>query len=380
MNGQQQQYFIGLMSGTSLDGIDAALIDFGQGITTLATHFQPFSDKLLLKLSTLTKPGYDEIKRMALAEQLLAHEYALAVKTLLAKTQLQAKDIKAIGAHGQTIRHQPSTAKQRGFSTQLLDPAMLAVETGISVVADFRRKDIALNGQGAPLVPAFHQFAFASIHRHRALVNIGGIANLTFIHSSDQIIRGYDIGPGNCLMDKWFKLHQQTKVSQQYDQNGDWAASGHIHSGLLNRLLADPYFQLPPPKSTGPEYFHLHWLKSYLKDFADISAVDVQTTLVELSAITIYQSIIHENKENRESVEIYLCGGGCHNLYLKQRLEHHLKTTCQTTASLGLDPDQVEAAAFAWLAKQRITHKPGNLPSVTGATRAGILGGVYLAG
>ncbi len=372
MTPASDKLFIGLMSGTSLDGIDAILMEFSNPMKTLATKFCPFSDNLYQQLKSLTQAGENEVHRMAIAEQQLAIEYAHTVQALLEHANIKATDISAIGVHGQTIRHCASLHDQPGYSVQLIDPAKLAVETGITVVADFRRKDIALGGQGAPLVPAFHHYAFADKQIDRALINIGGIANLTFLGSNSNTAKGYDLGPGNTLLDHWFQQHQKG----QFDHNGNWARGGTINKPLLNSLLDDNYFSQEPPKSTGPEYFNVNWLEQYLSHFDSISVLDIQTTLTELTAISICDGI--KNIMQGTQTEIYLCGGGCHNQYLVERIGLHLKQNVVTTRVLGLDPDQVEAAAFAWLAMQRLNQQTGNMMSATGASREAILGGVYL--
>mgnify|MGYP000402733716 CR=1 FL=1 len=248
-----------------------------------------------------------------------------------------------------------------------------AVETGIDVVSDFRRKDIALGGQGAPLVPAFHQFVFSSNKQSRVVINLGGIANLTFLPKQQACI-GYDIGPANTLIDHWYRRHNKG----QYDNHGNWARTGEIHQQLLQKLIDDPYFQKAYPKSTGPEYFNIKWLLNYLTDFDTIKAEDVQATLIELSAYSISAAI--KSLDSCEEIEVFLCGGGCHNYFLIERINSFLEQIIQTTKILGLAPDQVESAAFAWLAKQRIEGKTGNLNEATGASKPAILGGLYLAG
>lgn len=256
---------------------------------------------------------------------------------------------------------------------QIADPNTIAAETGITTIADFRRKDIAYGGQGAPLVPAFHQHMLASRDNHRAIVNIGGISNVTFLKNNSDSVTGFDLGPGNVLMDAWIYLHHK----KNHDENGEWSAQGKIHPDLLNNMLADAYFKLPSPKSTGREYFNLEWLDQHLKKFGDLVATDVQTTLVELTA----NCIINQIRDHLPCGEILVCGGGAHNTHLMSRL-HALaqpQFTVDSTQKYGFDPDWMEALAFAWLARQTLNHLPGNLPLVTGAKRATILGGIYYA-
>jgi anhydro-N-acetylmuramic acid kinase len=364
-------FYIGLMSGTSADGIDAALVDFSQSQPrVVATHYTAYSQPLREKILALCQQGNDEIQRMGELDVILGKEFAVAANTLLKQQSLTSSDIKAIGSHGQTIRHAPHDP--HAFTLQIGDPNTIAANTGITTVADFRRKDIAVGGQGAPLVPAFHQQIFSSNEMNRAVVNIGGIANVTLLSQTkpDTII-GFDTGPGNVLLDAWIHTHQK----QQHDEKGAWSAQGKIHTALLESLLADAYFKLTPPKSTGREYFHLNWLQQHLNAFSPaIDLADVQATLVELTARTIVSAIQSYFSQG----EILVCGGGTHNDFLMQRLNAlapHFSVA--TTQKYGVHPDWVEAIAFAWLAKQTLNHQPGNLPLVTGAKSATILGGIY---
>jgi anhydro-N-acetylmuramic acid kinase len=292
----------------------------------------------------------------------LGEAFADAVNILIKKNHIHPLEIVAIGSHGQTLRHYPA----RRFTLQIADPNIIAAKTGITTVADFRRRDMANGGQGAPLVPAFHEKIFAEQGKNRVIVNIGGIANITLLTSAP--LQGYDTGPGNHLMNAWAQLHWQVP----YDQKGIIASKGRIQKNLLEKLLEDPYFQTPAPKATGPEYFNLHWLKKYLS--ANIAKEDIQATLTELTA----ESIVREIKKNFTQCEIYICGGGVHNDFLMERIRvlaapNHVATT----AIFGIDPDWMEAMAFAFLAKQTLEGKPGNITSVTGARAATILGGVY---
>ena len=366
------EFYIGLMSGTSADGIDAALVDFSQPQPrVVATHYAAYSSALREKILALCQQGSNEIERMGELDVILGKEFALAANALLKQQSLTPADIKAIGSHGQTIRHLPHPP--HGFTLQIGDPNTIAAHTGITTVADFRRKDIALGGQGAPLVPAFHQHIFSSNQTNRAIVNIGGIANVTVLSCAEaDAIIGFDTGPGNVLLDAWINTHQQLR----HDENGAWGSKGKIHSTLLERLLADSYFELAPPKSTGREHFNLRWLQQHLETLSQtLTPVDVQATLIELTAHTIISAI----QPYFSKGEILICGGGVHNAFLMQRL-NKLATpyfSVDTTQKYGVDPDWMEAIAFAWLAQQTLHRKPGNLLRVTGAKSATVLGGVY---
>lgn len=363
--------YIGLMSGTSADGVDAVLVDFGgQTPHMLASHYTPYTRELRKQILDLCHPGENEIHRLGELDVALADTFAAAVKTLLDQSSTSIHDIAAIGSHGQTIRHAPNNAWR--FTLQIGDPNTIAAKTGITTVADFRRKDIALGGQGAPLVPAFHRSLFASQERDRAIVNIGGIANITLLpRDNHEHILGFDTGPGNALLDYWIHTHK----NETHDASGTWGASGVVYQPLLKKMLAAPYFQLSPPKSTGREYFNPAWLQQQLDSLPHkLNAADVQTTLTEFTAQTISDAV----KQHLSSGEIFVCGGGAHNDFLIQRLQAAAdKFTVKTTEDLGVHPDWVEAIAFAWLAHQTMQKRAGNLPSVTGAQQAAILGGVY---
>ncbi len=363
--------YIGLMSGTSADGIDAAIVDFSQKNPRLiATHYTPYPASVREKILSLCTYGDNEIERLGELDYLLGKAFANAVNAILKQENLSADDIKAIGSHGQTIRHRPR--KARRFTLQIGDPNIIAAETGITTIADFRRKDMALHGQGAPLVPAFHQTLFASNQHNCAVINIGGIANVTLLLKNSNEVIGFDTGPGNALMDAWIATHQNIS----HDQDGKWAAQGTIHSNLLTQLLSDNYFALPHPKSTGREYFNLAWLQNNLSKINGLIAPqDVQATLSELTAHSILIAI----RKLMSDGDIFICGGGVHNHFLLQRLQTLAAPafTVASTTKKGIDPDWIEAMAFAWLAKQTLEGHPGNLPSVTGATRAAILGGIY---
>ncbi|SGY93661.1 anhydro-N-acetylmuramic acid kinase [Moritella viscosa] len=391
----KRELYIGLMSGTSIDGIDAALVAFEHGKCQLiAQHLQAMPAKLTAQLHQLCRPNGNEISTLATIEQPLAETFALACEQLLAKTQYTAKDITAIGSHGQTVRHHP----EHGFTLQIGDANILAALTNIDTVADFRRKDMALGGQGAPLVPAFHQAEFQHQSINRAIVNIGGLANITYLPSLQQnkSIIGYDTGPGNTLLDAWFTAKNNSE--KNYDEDGQWAKSGVVIESLLTSLLQHEFFALSPPKSTGRELFNLAWLQSYLsKELATISNkhsqsysdADVQRTLTRFTAVSIANEVtklMHNNIGNKSvglniTNEVYICGGGAANPLLMADLAQLLPVTpVMTTTEIGIDPNWVEAIAFAWLAKQHIHKLPGNLPAVTGASRLAVLGAFYPAG
>lgn len=360
--------FIGLMSGTSLDGIDAALVDFSDPQPkVIATHYAPYSQEVREKILALCQTGENEIQRMGELDVALGKAFAQAANQLLSSQSFKASDIQAIGSHGQTIRHYPQS-----FTLQIGDPNIIAAETGITTVADFRRKDIAYGGHGAPLVPAFHQQIFSDTTKNRVIVNIGGIANITLLSAKNaENIIGFDTGPGNVLMDAWITLQK----NESHDKNGAWAATGKIQQDLLQQLLSDQYFQLPAPKSTGREHFNLAWLKQQLS--SSLNGEDVQATLAELTARTIFNDI----QKLIPSGEILVCGGGTHNAFLMSRLTEIAKPhfSVASTKQYGVDPDWVEALAFAWLARQTLKQRPGNLPSVTGAKKLAVLGGIYYA-
>ena len=357
-------HYIGLMSGTSVDGVDGVLADFADGQVKSLGHVNlPFGPALRSQLQALMATAPDEIERAGDAAVALAGVYADAVAALLAQTQFAGKDIAAIGAHGQTIRHRP----ERGFTTQINAPAHLSELTGIVVVADFRSRDVAAGGQGAPLVPAFHAAVFSG-SEPRAVVNIGGIANVTLLPAtgSAEPVRGFDTGPGNALLDAWCERH----AGKPFDESGAWAATGRVDAVLLTRLLADPYFAQPAPKSTGRERFNVAWLDAALAaEGRTLAAVDVQATLVALTAHTINAALVAHGVAS-----CYVCGGGVFNGALLRGI-----LGAQSTSVLGVAPMQVEALAFAWLARQCFMNKPGNVPAVTGAKGPRILGAVYPA-
>jgi anhydro-N-acetylmuramic acid kinase len=367
-------YFIGLMSGTSIDAIDAVLVDFGDGTPKLIETLNfPIPDSLRTELQTLCQPGENEIERLGHADTQLGALFAEAVKQLLTNSNLPANEILAIGSHGQTIRHHPEG--NYPFTVQIGDANQIAERTGITTVADFRRRDMAAGGQGAPLVPAFHSAIFHSSDHTRVILNIGGISNITVLPKANDIaISGFDTGPGNGLMDAWIQKHQQ----QNFDQNGQWAASGKINEKLLTQLLSNNYFAKAPPKSTGRELFNFNWLEQQLSLVAEnISEVDVQSTLAEFTAASIANAI---EKYGFETSKVIVCGGGVRNSFLMKRLSEHLKPiVVKTTDELSLPAEWVEAVAFAWLAKETIANRPGNVPGVTGASHPVVLGGIYPA-
>ncbi len=353
------------MSGTSLDGIDAVLVDLSRPQPLqLAYHYLPFDDALKSSLLELHLPGHNELHLAQVAGNLLARMYAQSITALLSQTGIAATRILAIGCHGQTIRHRP----EQGYSLQIGNAALLSELTGITVVNDFRSRDIAAGGQGAPLVPAFHDHVLRHPDIHRVIINIGGISNLTNL-APNLPASGFDCGPGNLLMDAWCAQH----TGKPYDKNGAWAASGRVLPELLELMLEEPFFSAAPPKSSGRDLFNSTWLLGRLK--GDEAAVNVQATLLELTCRTIAQAIRQHCGNARE---VYLCGGGAHNQSLSDRLSALLPDcSIQTTGVLGLDSDFMEAIAFAWLAQQAMHRKPANLPLVTGARHPCILGAIY---
>jgi len=362
------ELYIGLMSGTSLDGIDAGLVDFSDGKNHLVDfHYTPFPEELKQRIQAISQPDHAILlKDYGHLDSELGLWFANAAMRLLEQSHTPPSHIQAIGSHGQTVYHAPN--HRHGFSLQIGDPNRIAQLTGITTVADFRRRDIAAEGQGAPLVPAFHQAIFAENHCPKAIVNIGGIANVTLLNG--PTILGFDTGPGNTLLDLWHQRHQQ----KPYDANGDWAASGKLDIELLNHLLDDDYFAQLPPKSTGKEYFSAAWLDRKLQNFLHIPPNDVQATLCALTAHSIADAI---KRHAVSSQQVLVCGGGVHNPILMALLQKQLSIPVMSTAEQGVDPDGMEAIAFAWLARQTLKGVPGNLCSVTGATTPVILGGIY---
>ncbi|MHB8624526.1 MAG: anhydro-N-acetylmuramic acid kinase [Sulfuricaulis sp.] len=368
-------HYIGLMSGTSVDGIDAVLVTLTDDDkpALVASHAHPIPPATRVDIQTLMQTGADEIERLGELDMRLGELFANAANSVILQSGLDKKNVRAIGSHGQTLRHRPRAAHP--FTLQIGNPSVIAERTGITTVADFRARDMASGGQGAPLVPAFHRRMFQSPARNRAIINIGGIANITYLPAdTSQPVTGFDTGPGNTLLDQWIG-HQQAR---NHDADGQWAASGFSSKQLLEKLLLDPFFQVAPPKSTGRESFNLEWLNLQLQKLAaPLSAVDVQATLLQLTAQTIAQAV---RRFLPQTQEVYICGGGAHNRELMSVLtENFSGLPVATTLALGLHPDWVEAVAFAWLAHQTLQGQSGNLPSVTGARRAVILGGIYPA-
>lgn len=360
--------YLGVMSGTSLDGLDIALIKQGQRLTLLATHYIPMPPALRDDLLALCASGPDEIARAALAEAAWVRLAAQGISQLLTEQQLQPADIRAIGSHGQTIRHEPA----RGFTVQIGNPALLAELTGITVVSDFRRRDVAAGGQGAPLVPAFHESLFDTQGERLAVLNVGGFSNLSLIEAGKPV-RGFDCGPGNVLLDAW--IH--AKQGHTYDADGAWASTGHVVPDLLATLLSDPFFAGTGPKSTGREVFNLAWLKHHLGTLPISADADVQATLLELTAHSIVSAL---QTAQRDTQALLVCGGGAHNGALMKRLASLLPDArVSSTAASGVDPDWVEAMAFAWLAHCCLQGIAANRPSVTGAKGLRVLGAIYPA-
>ena len=365
--------YVGLMSGTSLDGVDGVLanIDTNGQMRVMAHATTPFEAELRASLLSLNQSGPNELHLAALAANGLARTYAMVVARLLTDTGLQASDITAIGAHGQTVRHQPLLHDGTGYTLQLNNPALLAELSGIDVVADFRTRDLAAGGQGAPLVPAFHQGVFGRPDATVAVLNIGGISNLSVLSPSGEV-RGWDCGPGNALMDHWCQRH----TGQAFDRHGAWAASGQIQEALLARLLQEDYLHLAPPKSTGRDLFNPDWLAARLGDVpAGTLAQDIQATLTAFTAQACIRDVL---RHAPHAQELIVCGGGALNLELVRQLQHGLPALAVVSSEArGLPPLQVEAAAFAWLAHRCVRREPASLPSVTGARGARVLGAIY---
>ncbi len=368
-----KQLFIGLMSGTSLDGVDGVLADFsGSQPRVLAHRAMPFAPALKQELLALNTPSDNELHRAALAANGLVRVYAQTVQALLSDTQTSAHEVRAMGAHGQTVRHQPGAFDGTGYTLQLNNPALLAELTGIDVVADFRSRDVAAGGQGAPLVPVFHQGIFGQANRTVGVLNIGGIANLSVLHGNGDVL-GFDCGPGNALLDHWCQAH----TGHAFDNHGTWGASGTVIEPLLQTMLAEPFLHQAPPKSTGRDLFHPTWLAHQLSGHANAQAADIQATLTEFTARACVNDV---QRHAADATELIVCGGGALNSLLMQRLQAGLPhVRVLSSAERGMPPLQVEAAAFAWLARQTVLGLPGNLPKVTGAQGARILGGIFKA-
>ncbi len=369
----QAGYYIGLMTGTSADGIDGVLLEFNgeQSFSTLATSSQPFDKELALSIHHLcAQDAQMDFAQLAAIDKKVSDYAVNCVFSLLQTADINAEKVKAIGLHGQTLYHNP----QLGVSWQFGSPHQLVARTSIAVVADFRQLDIAFDGEGAPLVPLFHQHFYRHPKQNRVLLNLGGIANVSFIPSQqDQACTGFDVGPANTLMDLWIRKHK----GEAYDHQGEWAAQGKLHSQLLNRMLTDPYFAKQAPKSTGREYFNLRWLKKHLSQFDEIRAVDVQRTLLELTAITVAEQI---RKLGVASDQVFAFGGGAHNTLLIKQLCLHLGSKrLGIIKQLNIDPDYMEASCFAWLAKQRVAGVSLDASAITGSSQAHLFGVIYRA-
>jgi anhydro-N-acetylmuramic acid kinase len=382
--------YIGLMSGTSMDGVDGALVDFSQQKLSVSHVFSaPLAPDLRAELLALNVPGHNELHRAALAGNALARTYAQVVHGLLQASGRSAQDIRAVGAHGQTVRHQPDlrdpSGNPSGYTLQLNNPALLAELTGIDVVADFRSRDVAAGGQGAPLAPFFHRAWFAPLgatgdhhaaSKTIAVLNIGGISNLSILQP-DGTTLGFDCGPGNALLDMWCQQH----TGAPYDAGGAWGAGGAVNSALLQAMLAEPYFALPPPKSTGRDLFNRAWLEKHLAAFASEKPQNVQKTLIELTASPIECcGSSYEKRSGLKIQELIVCGGGAFNAALMQRLQALMAgAVVVSSAERGLPPQDVEATAFAWLARQTVLRQPLPLPRVTGSRGPRVLGCIYPA-
>jgi anhydro-N-acetylmuramic acid kinase len=365
---------IGLMSGTSTDGVDGVLVRWaGDGRFQILAHVQQgFEPTLRAELLALNIPGENELHRAALSANALAEAYAQTVRELLSRSGVAASAVRAVGAHGQTVRHRPGAFDGTGYTLQLNAPALLAERCGIDVIADFRNRDLAAGGQAAPLVPVAHRALLARPGQDIAVLNLGGIANLSLLHA-DGRLSGFDTGPANVLMDLWIERTH----GLPYDADGAWAAQGQIQPALLADALREPYFAAPAPKSTGRDLFHAAWLDRLLARHPGVIAADVQRTLCELTVQSITQAL---TASMPAATELLVCGGGALNLTLMQRLAAVLPDLAvRSTAERGLPPLQVEAVAFAWLAGAHIARVPGNEPAVTGARGARVLGALYPA-
>jgi anhydro-N-acetylmuramic acid kinase len=373
MSDPRNRPFIGLMSGTSLDGADAVLVAFdGDVPRLLAAATAPFDDALRSELLALQRSGPDELHRAALAAQALVDLYAGLAREVCLAAGVERSDVAAIGAHGQTVRHRPDL----GYTIQINAPTRLAEATGIAVVADFRSRDVAAGGQGAPLVPAFHDALFRRPDRHRVVLNLGGMSNVTDLpRDVARPVRGWDCGPGNVLVDGWIAAQRGAR----FDRDGAWAAQGRVSDALLAALESEPWFALPPPKSTGRDLFDCAWLEARLASFEAIEPVDVQATLAELTARVIADSVLtHAGRPD----ELIVCGGGAYNADLLRRLRAAFGDSVNVLPSSdpacgAIAPEHVEALAFAWLAMRCVTGQPGNLPAVTGASGLRVLGAIH---
>jgi len=371
--GKADGVYFGLMSGTSMDGVDGVAVQFttGKPPVVLGEAHVSFSQGLRDALFSLQAPGDNEIEREALAGNALATRYAVCCHELQSVSGYSASKVRAIGVHGQTVRHRP----EKGYTRQINNPALLAEMTNIDVIADFRSRDVAAGGQGAPLVPAFHATVFGAKNETRVVCNLGGISNITIL-AANGAVRGFDCGPANALLDEWAHRHLQ----KPYDDGGKFAASGEVNRPLLNALLDEPFFEEAPPKSTGRDLFNPAWLDAKLAAFPNLSPADVQATLTALTATTVAREIERHAADARA---VYVCGGGARNPVLLKMLQQALERTgasgvpVMTTDALGVPPQQVEAFAFAWLAMRCVAREPGNLAAVTGAAGERVLGAIY---
>jgi len=363
-----KELYIGLMSGTSLDGVDIALVSFDKEKPKLvASFYRPYPEDLFQATKALCRKTTIHFDELGLVDAKLGVFYAEGIHQLLGSTDITATSITAIGSHGQTIQHSPNSTPP--YTLQIGDANRIAENTGITVVADFRRRDMAAGGQGAPLVPAFHKAMFQTNKESLAIINIGGISNVTFLSKNPtEPLIGFDCGPGCTLMDQWTQMH----FDKPYDASGDLAKQGVVNTLLLDSLLSDSYFELNYPKSTGPEYFSLEWLQNKLQQYPS-THIDTLSTLCELTAASIELSL----NQIPGTDKILICGGGTHNAHLLERIKARTKQALTTTETYGIHPDWVEAMAFAWLAKQTMEGKTGNCPSVTGATKEVVLGAIY---
>ncbi|PCI18811.1 MAG: anhydro-N-acetylmuramic acid kinase [Piscirickettsiaceae bacterium] len=360
--------YIGLMSGTSLDGVDIVLVNLAtKQPVLLAKHLEPYPEQLLASIKELCRRQNTSFDKLGVLDAKLGDFFADAIVRFASTNNIQPDDINAIGSHGQTIQHQPFGSTP--YTLQIGDAHRIVEIAGITVVADFRRRDMAAGGQGAPLVPAFHQAYFSHSEENRVIINIGGIANITYLpmDKKDAVV-GFDSGPGNTLMDQYCQQH----FEQHFDTDAELSRAGNINKTLLNSMLGDKYFALGYPKSTGPEYFSLEWLQEHLTKHPT-NPTDMLATLCELTAVSIKNSL----GLLPSSDKVFICGGGTHNPYLMEKLRHHIDCPVETTQIIGIDPDWVEAIAFAWLAKQTLEGRTSNIPSVTGANKSVILGAIY---
>lgn len=350
-------YYIGLMAGTSFDGVDVALV---KDNILIASHYLSYDNYIKNQLRQLTSNTSTTLANIAELDIMLGQNFATTTNQLLSKTKIQPQEVIAIGSHGQTIYHAPCK-----YSWQIANPNIIAQQTGITVVADFRMADISAGGQGAPLTPVYHQHLLQG--NNGIIINLGGITNITIVKGNN--ITGFDSGPANTLLNNWIKKHQ----NKDYDKDGKWASSGQIITPLLDKLLADKYFKQAPPKSTGFEYFNLDWLTHYLT--GNENPADVQATLLALTTHSIKYALATFPTD--KELPIYLCGGGVHNTALVRQLKNLCQNPIQTTQALGIDSDYLEAAAFAYFAQQTLAKKPSNHPDITGANGKRILGGIY---